>query len=180
MCAIEKSNNKFQIDLELTADIMMSCHDSKDSLYYLDTLTGQPVIISTEIMNIVVKRDGAGTPVPGNFDPDSVLDAEGVLSDQKGRYVDLPAIDAITQFGWMDSFSEFVSNPNLYAKFKELFDVSEQIKTFYELLRNHPEEFGLWVHQLNSLKRQEAKEILAEFGIVEGPQFRFRKNECDA
>ena len=77
----------------------------------------------------------------------------------------------------MADFAEFVSNDLLYEQLKRLFDVSDKMKRFNELVRQYPEEFEFWCVRLNAEKCAEAESILAEYGIVEGEKFAFRRTD---
>jgi Uncharacterised protein family (UPF0158) len=169
-----ENKRRYQIDLGLLGDVMLSARNPGRQHFFLDTDFGQPEILSDDLLNTVLEK---GNPEIGNLSEEEckrAFLARRIFEDEEGRYVDLPAIDAITEYSWMADFAEFVGNPELYSELKELFDVSEKVNRFYELLKEHPEEFELWCHQMHSRKCVEAKELLAECGIVEGERFCFR------
>jgi len=157
---------KFGINLKALGDSMLAARNVEQERFYLDKETG-------EILRIY-----QATP---DSDCEPLSTFRKIYGEGADRYADIPEIDTFTELQWMSEFAEFVDN-DLHSELKQLLDVSDKIKAFNELLKEHPEDAVLWHYQRESHKWAEAHLFLEEEGIEEGERFYFDRetNELKA
>jgi len=136
-------------------------HSSWEMSYYLDTETGESVLVTSETRS---QLDELSAQIPHNesdqadFDWDSAINQLDIPDWQKQalrlavaveegfgeRYLAIPLLDSNEAFNDMAYFVETVQNPNIRRRLAQALNLNHPFRRFKEVLYYYPAEKQQW------------------------------------
>lgn len=156
---------KLKIDLEEIIFIM-EMSDDFGSVRLLDTETGEIVDIPNEVMAAVESDDKDEIADLPDWGKELVETAKSVLSDDVGRYVDIPRKPSYESYNLMVEFKESVKNKRLREKLDIALDGKGAFRRFKNVLSDYSEEEKRWFVFKDERLKQEVIAWLNSIEII--------------
>ncbi|MEW6110008.1 MAG: UPF0158 family protein [Nitrospirota bacterium] len=155
---------KLKVDLDDIAFIM-EMSDDFGSVKLFDTETGEVIDMPDEVMSAVESEDEEKINGLPEWEKELVEAAERVLSDDAGRYVEIPRKPSYESYNLMVEFASSVKDRRLMEKLDIALDGKGAFRRFKNVLSAYPEEEKRWYTFKNERLRQEVIEWLNSIGI---------------
>lgn len=156
---------KLRVDLDEIA-LIMEIFDDFDSIRLFDTETGEIVDIPSEVMSAVESGDEDEIDDLPEWEKDFIGTAESVLSDETGRYVEIPRKPSYESYNLMLEFTGSVKGSRLREKLDIALDGKGAFRRFKNVLSGYPEEKKRWFAFKDRRLKQEVIEWLNSLGIM--------------
>jgi hypothetical protein len=156
---------KLRVDLDEIASIM-EMPDNFGSTRLFDTETGGIIDIPDEVMSAVESDDKDEIDSMPEWEKGLVETAESVLSDEAGRYVDIPRKPSYESYNLMVEFAGSVKDRSLREKLDIALDGKGAFRRFKNVLSGYPEEEMKWFAFKDGRLKQEVIEWLNSLGII--------------
>lgn len=156
---------KLQVNLNEIA-LIMEISDDFGSIRLFDTETGEIIDIPDEVMSAVESDDEDEIDHLPEWEKDLIEIAKSVLSDEKGRYVDIPRKPSYESYNLMVEFADSVKDKNLKEKLVIALDGKGAFRRFKNVLSDYPEEEKRWYAFKDERLRQEVIDWLHSIGIM--------------
>jgi len=155
---------KLKVDLDEIA-LIMEMSDDFGSIRLFDTETGEIVAIPDEVMSAVESADKSEINDLSEWEKELVETAKSVLSDETGRYVEIPRKPSYDSYNFMVEFAGSVKDSGLREKLDIALDGKGAFRRFKNVISDYPEEEKRWFAFKSGRLRQEVIEWLNSIGI---------------
>ncbi len=139
----------------------MAHQGSDDYDYYLDTVTGRVMRISTEVWNALEEGRTIAGSLAG-WQQDELREARAVFADTEGRYVLIPERAEWEIEERMPEFVESIADPELRDRLTAVMDGRNAVRRFSDILSHYPEERQRWLALQREQDQAYATRWLAE------------------
>ena len=136
--------------------------------YYLDTETGDIVVIPEELLREEVLEDAYAGGLPA-WERDLVPAARDIYQDGD-RYVAIPAISSGEIYDLMVEFAESVRNQALGEKLSIALDGRGAFGRFKRVLAGYPAERERWYKMKDAFLAEQVREWLADWDVEASPK----------
>jgi len=154
------------LDIKVIGEVMYQPRESRGKLFYLDTKKGAVTPLSKKLFTAVLTQDNGFLGKLPEHEREDALVAQAILSDEGGRFMEIPEIEPVDEFYWMAYFSEMVFTPGIEERLRKAVDVSKAIAKFRRILEQSPEDEELWRFFLEQKKTEEARAWLEELNVA--------------
>ena len=152
---------KLRVDVEDIAMIMDN-QDRLGSSYYLDTETGETVIIPDEVITALEEGESCeGLP---SWEVELLPKAKEI-DEGSDRYVEIPIRDSHETFQLMVDFTQRVKDTRLKGKLESALGGRGSFHRFRDALKEYPELEKEWFKFKAARDKEEVKEWLESIGI---------------
>lgn len=155
---------KLKVDIDEIAFIMET-FDEFDSVTFFDTETGELVSIPNELMSAVESNDEEALQDLPDWEKDLIGTAESIISDESGRYVDIPRKPPYEAYNLMVEFTSSITNKHLREKLEIALEGKGAFRRFKNVISDYPEEGKMWFAFKDKRMRDEVIEWLNDIGI---------------
>lgn len=145
--------------------LAMEMSDDFGSITLFDTETGKVVNIPNELMNAVESGDEEEIEDLPEWEKDLIATAESILSDESGRFEDIPRKESYEAYDLMVEFANSVKDHNLRDKLEIALDGKGAFRRFKNVLYDYPEEQKKWFAFKDKRMKEEIIEWLNSIGI---------------
>lgn len=155
---------KLKVDLDEIA-LIMELYDDFENITLFDTETGEIVSIPNELMSAVesgVEEEFQNLP---NWEKDLIETAESIISNESGRYIDIPRKPSYEAYNLMVEFTSSVKDRLLKQKLDIALDGKGAFKRFKNVISDYPDEEKRWFTFKNKKLCEEVVEWLNDLGI---------------
>lgn len=154
---------KLKVNLDDIA-LIMEMSDDFGSIKLFDIETGEIIDIPDEVMSAVESGDEDEIDDLPEWEKDLIETAESVLSDDTGRYVDIPRKPSYESYNLIVEFASSVKDRGLREKLDIALDGKGAFRRFKNVLSGYPEE-KRWYAFKDERLRQEVIDWLNSIGI---------------
>lgn len=154
-----------RVDLDEIA-FVMEMSDDFGSIRLFDTETGEIVDIPSEVMSAVESDDEKEINSLPEWEKDLIETAESVLSDETGRYVEIPRKPSHESYNLMVEFAGSIEDRLLREKLDIALDGKGAFRRFKNVLSGYPEEEKRWFAFKDERLKEEVIEWLNSLGIM--------------
>jgi hypothetical protein len=157
---------KLKVDAEDIAMIMDN-QDRFGNQYYLDTETGETVVIPDELMSALQEGESCeGLP---DWELQLLPQAREIF-EGSDRHEEIPTRPSYEGYNLMVEFTEGVWDQKIQRKLSIALDGKEAFRRFKNVLRDYPEVEKEWFRFKSKRDKKEVKDWLESIGIemVEG------------
>lgn len=155
---------RLKINLDDIA-LAMSDRDRDINQHYLDTQTGEYVLISEEVMTALEEEDEEMLGDLPDWQKEELTKAKEIMADRVERYVVIPPAESRESFNVMTAFVETVSD----AKAREFLEFAlsgpKPFRRFKDALVKFPKERERWAAFENEAEHAVVREWLLELDI---------------
>lgn len=130
-----------------------------------DTETGEIVSIPNELMSALESDDEEALQDLPDWEKELIETAESIISNESGRYVDIPRKPSFEAYNLMVEFTNTVKNRPLREKLNIALDGKGAFRRFKNVISDYPEEEKRWFTFKNKKLREEVVEWLNDLGI---------------
>lgn len=155
---------KLKVDINEIAFIMETS-DEFDSITLFDTETGETVNIPRELMSALESDDEEALRDLPDWEKELIETAESIISNESGRYVDIPRKPSFEAYNHMVEFTNTVKNRPLREKLNIALDGKGAFRRFKNVLSDYPDEEKRWFAFKDKRMREEVIEWLNDLGI---------------
>lgn len=155
---------KLKVDIDEIAFIMEMSNDFESTRLF-DTETGEIVDIPGELMSAVESDDEDEIDNLPEWEKDLIETVESVLSDNTGRYVEIPRKPSYESYNLMVEFASSVKGRGLREKLNIALDGKGAFRRFKNVLAGYPEEEKRWYAFKDDRLRHEVIDWLESIGI---------------
>lgn len=155
---------KLKVDINEIAFIMETS-DEFGSTTLFDTETGEIVSIPHEVMSAVESDDEEALQDLPDWEKDLIETAESIISDESGRYVDIPRKPSYEAYNLMVEFASSIKNRRLKEKLDIALDGKGAFRRFKNVISDYPAEEERWFAFKDKRMREEVIEWLNDLGI---------------
>ena len=152
---------KLNVDVEDIAMIMDN-QDRHESNFYLDTETGETVIIPDEV--ITALEEGASSEGLPAWEVELLPKAKEI-DEGSERYEEIPIRDSHEAFQHMVDFTQRVKDTRLKGKLESALGGRGSFHRFRDALKEYPEVEKQWFKFKAARDKEEAKDWLESIGI---------------
>ena len=161
---------KLRVDVEDIAMIMDN-QDRHESNFYLDTETGETVIIPDEVITALEEGESCeGLPA---WELELLPQAKEIFEGSE-RYEEIPIRDSHEAFQHMVDFTQRVKDTRLKGKLESALGGRGSFHRFRDALKEYPELEKEWFKFKAARDKEEVKEWLESIGIEMEEQKRNR------
>jgi hypothetical protein len=154
---------RLHIDFEVFAGAMGNQgRDQYD--YYLDTMTGRVMRISTEVWTVLEEGRTIAGSLQG-WQQEELREAREVFGDTQGRYLPIPERPSWEVEELMTEFVDTVSETDLQKKLAAAIEGRDAVRRFRDTLAHHPKERERWIARRQESDQEYASQWLADEGI---------------
>jgi hypothetical protein len=154
---------RLHIDFEALAKAM--ANQGRDEYdYYLDTVTGRVMSISTEVWNVLEEGRTIAGSLAG-WQQEELREAREVFGATQGRYILIPEPATWEIEELMADFADSVSDDTLRNKLTSALDGRDALRRFQDLLAHYPEERQRWLALKQTSEQEYAANWLADEDI---------------
>ena len=157
----DETVKKLKVDAEDIA-IIMDKQDRFESSYYLDTETGETVVIPDEVMTALEDEEFREDLPEWEV---KLLPQAKEISEGISRYVEIPARDSHEAYHDMEYFAGNLRNSALRAKLESAIHGRGSFRRFKDALREYPEMEKEWFKFKAARDKEEVKDWLESIGI---------------
>ena len=129
---------KLKVDVNEIAFIMETS-DEFDSITLFDTETGEIVNIPRELMSALESDDEEEFQDLPNWEKELIETAESIISNESGRYIDIPRKPSFEAYNLMVEFASSVTNKHLREKLKIALDGKGAFRRFKNVISDYPD-----------------------------------------
>lgn len=160
----EKAMKKLKVDLDEIA-LIMEMYDDFENITLFDTETGEIVNILRELMSALESDDEEALRDLPDWEKELIKTAESIISNEGGRYVDIPRKPSFEAYNLMVEFASSVTNKHLKQKLDIALDGKGAFKRFKNVISDYPDEEKRWFTFKDKKLREEVVEWLNDLGI---------------
>lgn len=155
---------KLKIDLDdiITA---MGDHDRDVNEHFLDTQTGEYILIPGEVISALEEEDEEQLGDLPDWEKADVEKAREILDDPGERYVEIPATDSSEGYGVMALFVKTVTDDRMKELLLFALSGPKPFRRFRDALEKSPQERDRWYAFEAETQRDAAREWLLELDI---------------
>jgi len=132
--------------------------------YYLDTITGRVMRISTEVWSALEEGRTIAGSLQG-WQQEELREARDVFGDTQGRYVPIPEHPSWEAENIMADFADSVTDADLRKKLTSALDGRDALRRFRDILAHYPAERERWLARRQESAQEYAAQWLADEGI---------------
>jgi hypothetical protein len=160
---------KLKVDLDEIAFVMEK-QDDFESAVLFDTETGEVINIPDEVMSAAESGDEEEIADLPEWEQELMETARAVLSDEEGRFQDIPRRSSSEGYDLMVEFMGSMRNAKLRDRLTSALHGKGVFRRFKDVLRDYPDEENRWHVFHNEKMREDARGWLNSLGIepVEG------------
>lgn len=152
---------KLKVDVEDIAMIMEN-QDRFGNQYYLDTETGETVVIPDELMSALEEGESCeGLP---DWELELLPQAKEIF-EESDRYEEIPVRSSHEAYDVMVEFASDVRDGHLRSRLESVLHGRGAFRRFKNVLREYPEEEKQWFQFKAEKDKEEVKEWLESIGI---------------
>ncbi|MBT9165255.1 MAG: hypothetical protein DDT23_01270 [candidate division WS2 bacterium] len=155
---------KLKVDIGEIA-LTMEMQDDFDNITLFDTESGEVVSIPNELMDAVGSRDEEAMEDLPEWKKDLVELTGDIISNEAGRFVDIPRKPFYDAYNLMVEFAGTVTNRFLREKLEISLDGKGAFRRFKNVLSDYHDEESRWYAFKDSSMKQEVIEWLNSLGI---------------
>lgn len=155
---------KLKVDLDEIA-FTMETSDEFEGITLFDTETGAIVSVPNELMSAVESNDEEALQDLPDWEKELIETAESIISNESGRYVDIPRKPSFEAYNLMVEFTNTVKNRPLREKLNIALDGKGAFRRFKNVISDYPEEEKRWFAFKDKRMRDEVIEWLNNLGI---------------
>jgi len=133
-------------------------------VYILDMDTGEIIVISPAVQNIIEKERTGSTLTSSER---AILKEVKEKFDhkRKDRYVPIPKIESRESYKIMQEFAETIKNESMRKKVEEALKAEKPFSKFNEIVLKHPQERKRWLEFRKEKIIEIAKKWLDKIGV---------------
>ena len=152
---------KLKVDVADIAMIMDN-QDRFESQYYLDTETGEAVVVPDELMSALEEGESCeGLPA---WERELLLQAKEI-SEGSERYVEMPVRPSHEGYRIMVDFAEGIKDKKIKRELDIALDGRGAFRRFKNVLRGYPELEKEWFQYKGQRDKEEVTDWLESIGI---------------
>ena len=152
---------KLRVDVEEIA-MTMDNQDRHESSFYLDTETGETVIIPDEVIT-ALEEGGSCEGLP-EWELELLPQAKEIFEGSE-RYEEIPIRDSHEAFQHMVDFTQRVKDTRLKGKLESALGGRGSFHRFRDALKEYPEVEKQWFKFKAARDKEEVKDWLESIGI---------------
>jgi hypothetical protein len=126
---------KLKVDVEDIA-MMMESQDRLDSQYYLDTETGETVVIPEDLMTVLEEGESCEGLPPWELE---LVPMTKEIFEGSGRYEEIPTRPSQEGYDLMAQFAQGVADERIQRELSIALDGRGAFRRFKNVLRDYPE-----------------------------------------
>ncbi len=155
---------KLKVDIDEIASEMERPEDF-DTITRFDTETGEVVSIPHELMDATESEDEDAMEELPEWEKNIAGLADDMLSDDEGRYVDIPRKPSYESYNLMVEFAYTVKNRSLKEKLEIALDGKGAFGRFKNVLSGYPDEEKRWYAFKDGRMQEDVIDWLNSIGI---------------
>lgn len=154
-------------DIALSMELTNQVEESSD---FLDTDTGDIVNVLREVFDDLEEENDDAIGDYPEWMEEMVENAEAILSDEDGRYVEIPKLPTHRAYEFMEEFIERLNDKKVQNRLYNAIKGKGAFRRFKDALLEWPEIEGQWFAYRDEMMKREVVEWLRSIGIepVEG------------
>lgn len=157
---------KLKMDLDDIAFVMEQVDDFGGGVTLFDTMTGEVMTIPNELMEAVETCDDDAMDSLPDWEIEMTETAKAILSDEEGRFVEVPRRSSQEGYDLMVEFAESLKDARLKEKLDKALDGKGAFGWFKNVLSDYPIEEKRWFAFKNKRLRQEVIDWLNSIDII--------------
>lgn len=159
---------KLRVDLDEIAFVMEQVDDLGEGTTLFDGETGEVVTVPNELMDAAESGDEAEIESLPEWELELLDTARSIVSDEKGRFLEIPRRSSREGYDLMVQFTESVTDLHLREKLEIALDGKGAFGRFKRVLEDYPDERTRWFALKDKLMREEVIDWLHSLDIDPG------------
>lgn len=156
---------RLKVDIDDIALAMETSNEIEESIWCLDTDTGEVLNIFEYVLRDIEEGDEEAIRRYPAWMKDMVKDAEALLNDGRGRFVEIPKIQSYEAYGFMESFIETIQNEKIRNRLFRAIQGRGAFRRFKDTISEWPEIEKQWFAYRDEAIRKEVIDWLESIGI---------------
>jgi len=156
---------RLKVDIDDIALVMETSDEIEESISCFDAETGEVINVFRSVMDDVEEGNEEAINDYPDWMKDMVQDAEALLSDDKGRFVEIPKIPTYEEYGFMESFIEEIKSEKIRNKLFRAIQGKGAFRRFKDTISDWPDLEKQWFANRDEAMRKEVIEWLESIGI---------------
>jgi hypothetical protein len=156
---------KLKVDIDDIALAMQFSDEIEESTQFLDTETGEVVNIFRSVMDDIEEGNAEAIGDYPEWMKEMADDAEAMLNDEKGRFVEIPKISSHEAYEFMENFLWGIKDEKIKDRLLRAIQGRGAFRRFKDTISEWPDLEKRWYEYEEEAIRKEVLDWLESIGI---------------